>query len=479
MKRHVFLFGMMVFLCVYSRAAATVWYVHPDSTLNSIQTGIGLCAAGDTVLVGPGTYIENINFNGMAITVTSEYGPDTTIIDGGNPSNADSGSVVTFVSAEDTTSILFGFTITNGSGTLTPGGAYFGGGIACYSSSPKIVGNLITGDSATVGGGIGCYTNSAPIIMGNTITLNYAIDSTSGGIECYDNSSPLVIGNVITGNIANHGGGISCRFGSSPTIDSNFIGNNIADSTGGGIKIAHNSSPSITYNTITGNTAEAGGGLLLYSSCSPSIFRNIISDNSAIYGGGLWCANSSSPSLTCNIVAGNTANTGGGIGCYQNSSPSIDSCDIRDNMGGNGIICTINSAPAIHWCNITNNYGYGLYNYDANVVVDADFNWWGDATGPYHPTANPGGLGDTVSANVDFDPWLTGPGVGEQPIVGPIREQQNLTATIFRGPLRLPEDKKCKIFDITGRVVEPDRIRPGIYFVEIDNEVIQKVVKIK
>ena len=34
-------------------------------------------------------------------------------------------------------------------------------------------------------------------------------------------------------------------------------------------------------------------------------------------------------------------------------------------------------------------------------------NWWGDASGPYHPTANPEGLGDDVSNGVEFAPWLT------------------------------------------------------------------------
>jgi len=52
-------------------------------------------------------------------------------------------------------------------------------------------------------------------------------------------------------------------------------------------------------------------------------------------------------------------------------------------------------------------------------------------------------------------------------------------ATIFRGPLLLPEGKECKVFDITGRTVVPEKIKPGIYFVEIDGVIIQKVVKIR
>ena len=121
-----------------------------------------------------------------------------------------------------------------------------------------------------------------------------------------------------------------------------------------------------------------------------------------------------------------------------------------------------------------------MFNEDAGVIVVADSNWWGDATGPYHPIANPSGLGDSVSDYVDFDPWLSWPvGVEEQPIVTPMEKHETLTATIFRGPLQLPKDKKCKVFDITGRVVEPSKIQPGIYFIEIDGVVTQKVIKIR
>jgi hypothetical protein len=57
--------------------------------------------------------------------------------------------------------------------------------------------------------------------------------------------------------------------------------------------------------------------------------------------------------------------------------------------------------------------------------------------------------------------------------------KNGVAATIFRGPLQLPEGKKCKVYDITGRVVESTRIRPGIYFIEVDGVVTQKVVKVR
>jgi hypothetical protein len=50
----------------------------------TIQDGINAAVNGDTVLVAPGTYTENINFNGKAITVKSSKGAMATIIDGGN-----------------------------------------------------------------------------------------------------------------------------------------------------------------------------------------------------------------------------------------------------------------------------------------------------------------------------------------------------------------------------------------------------------
>ncbi|KPK63298.1 hypothetical protein AMJ83_07450 [candidate division WOR_3 bacterium SM23_42] len=49
----------------------------------------------------------------------------------------------------------------------------------------------------------------------------------------------------------------------------------------------------------------------------------------------------------------------------------------------------------------------------------------------------------------------------------------------FREPLQLPKGKKCKVFDITGRVVDPAKMTQGVYFIEVDDVVTQKVVKVR
>jgi len=51
---------------------------------------------------------------------------------------------------------------------------------------------------------------------------------------------------------------------------------------------------------------------------------------------------------------------------------------------------------------------YGVLNKDTDDSddVDAILNYWGHATGPYHPTKNSKGKGNEVSDNVIFSPWL-------------------------------------------------------------------------
>jgi len=81
----------------------------------------------------------------------------------------------------------------------------------------------------------------------------------------------------------------------------------------------------------------------------------------------------------------------------------------------------------------------------------------------------------------ESDVWLikTEPDLGVEDNEPSIATNKGITATIFSGPLQLPKDKSCEVFDITGRVVEPNKMQPGIYFIEVDGVVTQKVVKVR
>src|SRR6266404_1033259 len=138
--------------------------IHVPGDQATIQGAINVANNGDTVLVAPGTYYENINFNGKAITVTSSGGAAQTIIDGGGVA-----PVVTFDTNETSTSTLNGFTLQHGISTANS--LYRGAGVYVYFASPTIEKNIIQNNIGSVGAGIGVYYGS-PLIRENTIKNN-------------------------------------------------------------------------------------------------------------------------------------------------------------------------------------------------------------------------------------------------------------------------------------------------------------------
>jgi Fibronectin type III domain./Fibrobacter succinogenes major domain (Fib_succ_major). len=67
--------------------------------------------------------------------------------------------------------------------------------------------------------------------------------------------------------------------------------------------------------------------------------------------------------------------------------------------------------------NIINN-GTALYNNNTSDIVSAESNYWGHSSGPYHPTQNTSGQGDSLNFFTDIDPWLTEPNI-DAPISPP------------------------------------------------------------
>ncbi len=269
--------------------------INVPADYSTIQEGINAAANGDTVLVAPDTYYENINFRGKAITVASNFinTGDTndiynTIIDGSQPAHADSAAVVLFISGEDTTSILCGFTITGGSGLYSsfPNGMV-GGGISLDESGAKIMHNRIINNELhdnpfSLGGGIYSTSMSTEpwIVIGhNYIADNVASSTTvsAGGGLCLS-SSARVFNNTITRNEATcsgdkksaEGGGIACE--SLGELDNLLFANN-----------------QVTHNTVSAYYAY-GVGFAIYNSHTV-IKNNIINHNKAIgtrtYGSGI------------------------------------------------------------------------------------------------------------------------------------------------------------------------------------------------
>jgi len=261
------LVSLLVLLgCLFLRA--TIINIPHDHL--TIQIGIDASSHGDTVLVQPGTYVENINYNGKNITVASLFitAQDTsyisqTIIDG----NQDE-SVCIFNHGEDSTAVFCGFTIRNGSGHFVQP-RFHGGGIYCYNSSPKFKNLKIIDNNASIGGGI-FFQNSSSSVSNSTINDN-VISFMGAGIYC-EQSNIFLSDVVMCYNSAilpgAAGGGIYCCSNSNIEVRNAIISENIVDGTGakgGAIYCSSNSylevRNAIMNENITEGTGAAGGAI--------------------------------------------------------------------------------------------------------------------------------------------------------------------------------------------------------------------------
>jgi len=298
----------------------------------TIQAAIDQSANGDTIIVKPGVYVENIDFIGKAITLESEMGAVVTKIDGNQ-----TGSVVVFQKGENVDSILDGFTLTNGNGTLIPPSlSEYGGGICCYnSSSPMILNNIITGNNADFGGGI--YAEfSSPSISGNRITQNTTTGE-GAAILCYYSDDIVIDDNVINRNSTSEwGAGVELIHSTSITIVGNIITENVAVNNGsGGILFARDCTGDITNNIIQGNTvASFGSGIDIFFNSHATLTNNTVCGNSANKGGGLSCRENSSVAINNTIFWGNTANVGPQMFLNTSFAPSSATIDYSDVQGG-------------------------------------------------------------------------------------------------------------------------------------------------
>lgn len=339
-------------LAISNAAFCTTLYV-PDN-YSTIQGAIDASTDGDTVIVRPGTYLENIDFKGKAIIVTSEFGSTVTTIDGGNPSNPDYGSVATFRNSEGPDTVLEGFTLTNGIGNIM-WSSRFGGGAYCWYASPIIRNNTIKNNSADNGGGICCnYGDTAPRIEGNIISENNAAEG--GGIYCSNNSEPTIVDNEISDNTATTlGGGISCDRASLLISDNSITGNKITDQTfqtyGGGIYLDGGDAV-IRNNTISGNSVYYIGGGIYCNVFTSTIQNNTITDNSAGTAGGIYFAATLSLSIMeYNVISRNAADSGGGVKCSGSTSITVRYNDITDNIAnlyGGGLYCSATTADILN-----------------------------------------------------------------------------------------------------------------------------------
>ncbi|HUR22633.1 MAG TPA: Ig-like domain repeat protein, partial [Acidimicrobiales bacterium] len=226
----------------------------------TIQAALSAASTGDTVVVGAGTYRENIDFGGKDVTLRSASGPQATII------AANGGTTVRMGPGGG----FRGFTVTGGTAT-------FGAGMEVRGFGSVIEGNVFSGNIQGSGGfGAAIAGNGAsPVIRGNRFRANSCDEQFLSGVVTFVNgSNPIIANNIFENN--------SCRAITivlpvpyAPTVVNNtivhnrtgiYVGaqvattghvyrNNILVDNGAGFEVASGSpanNPAFDHNLVSG-----------------------------------------------------------------------------------------------------------------------------------------------------------------------------------------------------------------------------------
>ena len=331
---------------------------HVPGDYEYIQEAINASSDGDSILVAPGVYYENIDFVGKQIVVTSRYIIDndslligSTIIDGGGAETG--GSVCSFKNGETSGSVLDGFTLQNGIGNNEDpddNGTFYryGGGIYCEGSSPTISNCIITDNESYGGGGGGifCY-NASPLFFNTTISDNIT-DDVGGGLYARDDSSPQFNGCTFFSNISEYGGGCYIRSFSEALMVNTYVRNNTAANTGGGLVLKDNANLIAEQLFVTGNISEGLGGGIYINNADPTFNFLLVANNTASSGGGVYVRSSSYPVFKNSTFSNNSANLyGDGLYLRDNCEVSIRNSIIFGNNSNQIYFRDIGNEPTL------------------------------------------------------------------------------------------------------------------------------------
>jgi len=383
MKNRFILYAILMLIVTASISFAQTYYVsttgdnlNDGSIANpwqTIQYAINTATPNSTIIVEAGTYPENLTIN-KALILQSASGSATTII------SASSGTAVS-ITSDDVT--IDGFTITNPMG-LT-------GILASNRSDITIKNNIIT----QIGSGI---SNPGSNVFGISIS---GTSTALNNITIEDNEINTI-----------HGGESLNRTRNATAI---VIGFSTASSTVTNLLIQNNNISDIKAAFSPPNLRGAYGILINYGSSgtgnvnAPSILNNTIDDLEGHWAHGIGLETNTPNAVIegnsfSNIIAAKTYDK---YALFFEANPSIGTITVNNN-------------------NFNSTHGLGIHSTLlgtlTNEVLNAELNWWGNASGP--SGTNLSGTGAmfgtdasnaSIIAHVDYTPWL-GAVVGTSPM---------------------------------------------------------------
>jgi hypothetical protein len=469
MKPHYALLAL-VFPCTL---LGSVWQINPGQ---SIQEAVNSALDGDTIVLSDGLYQETVVLRGKTLVIGSQYLMDgdtnhvmATIVQA-SPIHPDTGSCFVYTYGEGSGSLLAGLTLEDGVGTrywdgynyyLLGGGAYacsshvslrrchvrnctatIGGGVCALSSRRAIDTHAVLSDcivyschSSYWGGGLGGLF--ASVLLERCLFLDDSCPGGGGGIHVME--GPVTLRGCVIRNCRGQIGGLGYIACSGEISDCIFDSNATRDCY-----------PGPCHMGIVRSSTRVTGCLFRHAAISyPAIQMEGLVDAEPLRFWG-------------NVVEENDATTvSGTIYAYGVGFMEIGYCLIRNNTnwrGGAIVVQTEDPRLRVHHSVIEHNLTSGLHDgsaihlqYGTRVQVDSnriigntapavglederfhqhfENNWWGDASGPYHPTLNPEGRGDTLyQDSILFIPWLTSPPDTTMP-ESAVRERPEVAST--------------------------------------------------
>jgi hypothetical protein len=317
------------------------------------------------------------------------------------------------------------------------GGLTDGATALFYSNNNLIIGNYFNTDGAAVVGPHGAgllFDTSANNMIGGATPATRNVFGGQTGVYLQDSSHNVVEGNYFgvqpdgnsaMGGLPGKGSGIEI-FDVSGNATANAIQGNVIAGFLAGIQLTQGANANVVRRNyvgvgVDGLTAHGNGiGVFVYGAPDNTIGgaamadRNVISGNSST---NITLQNYDQYRADNNVIEGNyigpdATGTGSvnpnalfGVYIVGGAGGSVISGNvIAGNLQGIYIDETSTVGSGSSQNCINGNPTYGVHNLN---TVSAPFanNWWGDASGPRY-TGQAVGVGDWVSANVTFSPFL-------------------------------------------------------------------------
>jgi hypothetical protein len=369
----------------------------------TIQDGLDFVTEGDTVCVTPGVYAGPLNrdlhFDGKAVCLMGLGGSTGTIID-----CEGEGRGFTLTDGEDASTVIRGFTVTNG---VTQGVSWpedSGGGMLLVGSSPTVEDVVLDSNWAAYVG---------------------------GGICCVDGASPQLSDCDLTGNIGDSGGagGMACANGSAPTLTRVKFSDNWTGGYGGGLWCDQGSDASVEYCTFARNTAQYDGGAMLFTSNTTAFVSNCTLIENTGEGAGL-SVYGSTPDIWNTIIAFGAG--GPGVSCDDDATPSFMHCCVYGNEYGDGL-CGIHEGQGNIYEDPLVCDGIGFYleacsPCEGSGISGEDIGAWGIGC----PCGDPTGVDEAIPTRLVLHPARPTPFVGATTMRLDVpRDADRVTLTVY------------------------------------------------